>query len=91
VSSRLQIHPSLTFNCGIQVELLWAEPENRVRTVENLSTSPLPLEDLLHEIDLAERSARWITKIESFCRERICLGPFYRPNIIRRGGYHGIR
>ena len=55
---------------GHLVELLLADPESHLHIVDNLSTSPLPVEDLLREIDPAGRSTFSITDIESFCRER---------------------
>ena len=53
---------------GHLIDLLLADPENQVHIIDNLSTSPLPLEDLLKEIDPAGRSTHSIEDIDSFCR-----------------------
>ncbi|MGE5218536.1 MAG: NAD-dependent epimerase/dehydratase family protein [Chloroflexota bacterium] len=54
---------------GHLIELLLSDSNNQVHVVDNLSTSPLPLEDLLREIDPAGRSTYSINDIDSFCRD----------------------
>lgn len=54
---------------GHLIELLLADPENQVHVIDNLSTSPLPLEDLLREIDPDRRSTHSVQDIDSFCRD----------------------
>lgn len=49
------------------VDLLLADPEQRVHVVDNLSTSPLPLDDLLAEIGPAPNLTWTIETVESFC------------------------
>lgn len=55
---------------GHLIELLIRDPANQVHIVDNLSTSPLPVEDLLREIDPGGRSTYSIIDIESFGRDR---------------------
>ncbi len=55
---------------GHLIELLLQDRGNQIHVVDNLSTSPLPVEDLIKEIDPAGRSTHSLTDIESFCRER---------------------
>ena len=67
--SRILVTGGFGFLGGHLVELLLADPENRVHIVDNLSTSPLPVEDLLRDIDPAARSTYSIMDIDAFCRE----------------------
>lgn len=50
------------------VDLLLEDPEQRVHVVDNLSTSPLPLDALLAEIGPAPNLTWAIETVESFCR-----------------------
>lgn len=50
------------------VELLLRESDDRIHVVDNLSTSPLPLEDLLNEMGRPERMTYDVTDVETFCR-----------------------
>jgi len=53
---------------GHLIELLLSDAENHVHIVDNLSTSPLPLDDLLKEIDPTGRTTCSTVDILSFCR-----------------------
>lgn len=53
------------------VELLLADADNHVHVVDNLSTSPVPLDDLLHEWKNPERLTYTVTGMETFCRSRV--------------------
>ncbi len=51
------------------VERLLSDRDNRVHVVDNLSTSPLPLEDLLRELGPQPNLSWTITDVESFYRD----------------------
>lgn len=53
------------------IELLLADPENYVHVVDNLSTSPLFLDDLLNEIKDPENLTYSIANLEDFCRSHL--------------------
>ena len=50
------------------LELLLADPINQIHVVDNLSTSPLPLEDLLDELGHPPRLTYSILEVEAFCK-----------------------
>lgn len=50
------------------LELLLADPASRVVVVDNLSTSPLPLERLLDELGHPDRLRYYVADAEEFCR-----------------------
>jgi nucleoside-diphosphate-sugar epimerase len=50
------------------IEFLLSDPDNRVTVVDNLSSSPLPLEDLLSEIGHPETLTYSLTDVSKFCR-----------------------
>lgn len=49
--------------------LLDDSPDTRIHVVDNLSTSPLPLEDLLRELNHPERLTYSITSVNAFCQQ----------------------
>jgi UDP-glucose 4-epimerase len=50
------------------VELLLAEQQNHVHVLDNLSTSPLPLGNLLNELGHPKNLTYSITDVEAFCK-----------------------
>jgi UDP-glucose 4-epimerase len=66
---RILVTGGFGFLGGHLVELLLADPENRVHVVDNLSTSPLPIEDLLRDIDPVGHATFSIMNIDTFCHE----------------------
>lgn len=50
------------------IDLLLAERDNHVHVVDNLSTSPLPLENLLDEFDEPDRLTYSVADVAAFCQ-----------------------
>jgi len=49
------------------VELLLSDTDNQVHVVDNLSTNPVPIDDLLSQLDYPDRISHSITDVENFC------------------------
>lgn len=55
------------------LEALLSEPEQQVHVIDDLSSSPLPLEHLLTELGAGDRLTYQITRVEDFCADREVL------------------
>jgi len=68
VSKHILVTGGFGFLGSHLIEALLADPSVAIHVVDNLSSNPLPLEDLLHELAYPQNLSHTITTVEEFCK-----------------------